>query len=993
MLYNSLSVAVPAEKRSEYNRKVLQLIQSGNLQGITPEEIFNIYTGKGGLHGLRRADFPHYHAYSRAKKMVEQGQFFTPHMLCAQIVEALRPPAGYNVVDLTCGVGVFFNYMPEGCSLYGNELDHEAYTVCKFLYPHVTLTHGDMLDYDADVPFDLVIGNPPFHLQTREGTSHMAYLKKSAQLLNPDGLIAVIVPASFLADSFHDRQQIEWVNDHYNFILQSLLPSNTFSVGIEIKLLMLQRKGVTENGKPYDPLQFEPFSPTVIYENFTRPLQEQYRADAAKRHLYNVRRTINDSDTAYQIKKWLWQIKTSSLLKKTYYSKALHKLHQLNTQQKPDGMDDRKWEATRLTPEKVLQYLKRIVQRQNDPAPVLKTQIVKGRYAIRNKAYHSQLRGQEWETPIYELVASADQPPAFVGLIARKRKAYQLQSVPFDAMPRNNHLDACLQALTLTPAPVPGQLFAKDGPTIRLTEMQRHDLGLAFQKPYSLLSWEQGSGKSVAGMAWISLYHTTVRNIFLLAPALAIEATWERCLDLYGFEFMRVTSITDTYKITPGKIVLLSYEAVSGLQRFVKKYVRRSSYKIGLLVDESDELSNPGSQRTKAALNCFRKAKRKLLTTGTTTRNHIGELYSQLELLYNNSYNMICHGQHYYHTNKENKLEEDINPYYGRPFPGFRGNALFRACFCPQRSTVFGIRRDEQDVYNPNALRDLIAKTIICRRFSEVAGEKKHEIILHYVDQQPAEQKLYEVLLYSFLEVCYDYFTSTGNTRKEAGLRLARQIRILIKATSVPHLMKNYEGDQLPAKYFEVCRLLREWPDQIVTIGCTLKSASQNYYKHLQQEFPYRQIFHINGEATIAKRVKVLQDLERSRNGILVCTQQSLKSSVNIPFCSRCIVESLQWNMPKISQFYFRFIRFNSQGHAQIHFITNNGTIEYNLLALLMAKEKLNEFVKTGTESTFDSLFEKYGIDAELLEALIQKEYDEDGKLYLRWGTQRFHRQ
>lgn len=37
--------------------------------GITREDIYNAYTGVGGLHGLERADFDSYHAYSEKKKI------------------------------------------------------------------------------------------------------------------------------------------------------------------------------------------------------------------------------------------------------------------------------------------------------------------------------------------------------------------------------------------------------------------------------------------------------------------------------------------------------------------------------------------------------------------------------------------------------------------------------------------------------------------------------------------------------------------------------------------------------------------------------------------------------------------------------------------------------------------------------------------------------------------------------------------------------------
>ena len=75
--------------------------------------------------------------------------------------------------------------------------------------------------------------------------------------------------------------------------------------------------------------------------------------------------------------------------------------------------------------------------------------------------------------------------------------------------------------------------------------------------------------------------------------------------------------------------------------------------KIQLVLDESDEISNPYAVRTKAALDCFRRCRAKLLTTGTSTRNNIVEFAPQQELLYNNSINMICWCKRVYHYDSE----------------------------------------------------------------------------------------------------------------------------------------------------------------------------------------------------------------------------------------------------------------------------------------------------------------------------------------------------
>ncbi len=69
MKYKELDIIVPAAKREEYNKKIVNLILTGDMAGISSEDVFNIYTGKGKLHGLSRSDFDNYYQFSEAKKL------------------------------------------------------------------------------------------------------------------------------------------------------------------------------------------------------------------------------------------------------------------------------------------------------------------------------------------------------------------------------------------------------------------------------------------------------------------------------------------------------------------------------------------------------------------------------------------------------------------------------------------------------------------------------------------------------------------------------------------------------------------------------------------------------------------------------------------------------------------------------------------------------------------------------------------------------------
>jgi len=65
------------EQRKQLNEKALYLIDSSAFReyGITGEDIYNAYTGDGGLHGLERSDYDDYHSYSEAKKSLRTDNF------------------------------------------------------------------------------------------------------------------------------------------------------------------------------------------------------------------------------------------------------------------------------------------------------------------------------------------------------------------------------------------------------------------------------------------------------------------------------------------------------------------------------------------------------------------------------------------------------------------------------------------------------------------------------------------------------------------------------------------------------------------------------------------------------------------------------------------------------------------------------------------------------------------------------------------------------
>ena len=69
--------------------------------------------------------------------------------------------------------------------------------------------------------------------------------------------------------------------------------------------------------------------------------------------------------------------------------------------------------------------------------------------------------------------------------------------------------------------------------------------------------------------------------------------------------------------------------------------------------------------------------------------------------------------------------------------------------------------------------------------------------------------------------------------------------------------------------------------------------------------------------------------------------------------------------------------------------VTYEDSIEQNLTALVMTKERLNDFIKTGEITEQSDIMEEFGVDMSIIESLIKKEYDKEGHLKLTWGRQK----
>ena len=337
---------------------------------------------------------------------------------------------------------------------------------------------------------------------------------------------------------------------------------------------------------------------------------------------------------------------------------------------------------------------------------------------------------------------------------------------------------------------------------------------------------------------------------------------------------------------------------------------------------------------------------------------------------------------------KTKELKEQANTLLNQPFPPYKkGHLHFRRSFSPERTTVFGVGKLNQDIYNADFLSDLINKTMITRTFEEVSGKDIYKIIQNTVRFNEAEQYLYGIVVNEFHRITHMY-KSTGNSRKDAMLRIIQQLNSLLTACVNPQSFGAYNSSAIPSKAVKTLEMLYKWSDEHVVIGCTHVKTVEQYATYIRHAFPDRPIFVITGnKVSLNRRKTIINELKESKNGILICTQQSLSSSMNIDFVNNIVLIEMLWNFASMHQFFARFIRYTSTEQKEVHFVTIENSIESNMLQLILAKEKLNNFMKNDTIDE-QEILEKFGIDFNLVEMLLTKEIDSDGKSYIKWGQQ-----
>lgn len=215
------------EKLNEQCKAILARVTDPSQ--LTPEdrEILLQYSGKGGLTDN------------------SQWEYYTPTRLAQGIWGTLKAHgfSNGNVLEPSCGAGVFIGTKPAGVVMTANDLDEVGSGIARLLNPNDFVTTSpfeDIVMSTKDDTFDSCVGNVPFG-KTRGGAiqndpayknevlPQAYFILRILDKIKPGGLACLVVSTDVIGDkdSAWKRRRIE-ISKRAEFLGAHKLPSSMF---------------------------------------------------------------------------------------------------------------------------------------------------------------------------------------------------------------------------------------------------------------------------------------------------------------------------------------------------------------------------------------------------------------------------------------------------------------------------------------------------------------------------------------------------------------------------------------------------------------------------------------------------------------------------------------------------------------------------------------------------------------------------------------------
>lgn len=164
------------------------------------------------------------------------GIYFTPPKTIYKILNNIKPFMKNikYVLEPSCGsceIILMLNKMYNNINITGIEFNKTIFNSIQSLEnDNIKLYNEDFISYKSENNYDLIIGNPPYFVMKKQDVDKSYYnyfegrpnifilfIIKSLQLLNSDGILAFVLPKSFLNCLYYDKTR-KYIYNNYQIL-------------------------------------------------------------------------------------------------------------------------------------------------------------------------------------------------------------------------------------------------------------------------------------------------------------------------------------------------------------------------------------------------------------------------------------------------------------------------------------------------------------------------------------------------------------------------------------------------------------------------------------------------------------------------------------------------------------------------------------------------------------------------------------------------------
>lgn len=1048
---------------SERETDLSQRRRDNQVQDESLEWIYNHYSGRGKLHEISFDG--NFHDYTKAKQEFELWQFFTPDWLLEKMVHLVNPYTESRVIDINCGMWRVFNYIENESNCYWIELDSDCVSRARKLFPGACVMYSDFRWPATRFrnSMDYSIGNPPFNLvfgwyydhalasSTNEEDwgkgnilSQDLYVDQTNWYLREWGISIFVVPETWLNNSLKHKKINDYINNHFYFLAEFTLPIDTFKeyqINFPCKVILLQKHIAWVNWDftkyQWDFENFYNSSAGKFFMTHKKWLDDSYirtkyeslrseaksndfifhKRDKAMKALYEY--SIRNKTTQTSIDDWedpMQIIRLESQKAKQGSTYAIDQLEKLTKKYQAKIREKRNTKLAirikktnyhivfdRMSPV-ISEFLNQNPRAYNVDGDI-RTKTLPLRYKINELVIKEDTRKDfyewldwldktkftmtyKWEEQTIEVLKELD-AKAFIDKKVNEFKINSYDTEKLSDFPEYEYWFETLSDMTFGDK--------------KLLPHQQEDLAWMLMKDYALVSHDTWLGKTLTWIAWSSIKWG---RTLVVSPAVNILDPWAQQLKEYVPEksVFVCKKWKDIYKYKWEDYLVVSLEGLPWISRAM-----RQLHFNNLIVDESDNTKSKASIRFKELRVLARKIKRKLLMSGTPTRNNINEIYNQIELLCNNSINMLCYAKDKIEYDRSWKEWRQIhNNNYMLPFPAWWWHKHFTETFSPKKITCFGAAETNQDIFQKDDFDKLIRSIRFTRDFNtekprinklleiEDTGDyKEYQQVL--VPMNKKEWEVYEYILEEFASEVEEFYRKKHDWLTASMLVIMRQIMSFMQGTSHPWTFKRKLRDEEWR-----CLMDESWeyiyeniykeddPHTSSKIEKALDIIEKAFeeWRKVMMASPWRETadkleeifihkwyktFRIESEMSKQKRAWIVSEFRNyDWPAIITGTMGCLKSWLNLPEVSVVIAESYPWNFAQLHQYAARAVRLNSTEKTMIYCLCAEWSFDINVFALMLKKEVVNKFVRTSDDVLVDELAKNFWTTTDIFSSALQ---------------------